>query len=80
MRCIPTLPVRHSGGEAGILAPLVPSRAEARALPVDQIAIFPASQELLVELATTRVVVVVLEDMHWSDQPSRDLMHHWPVP
>lgn len=39
-------------------------------------AMFDAVPRLLLALAERRPVVVVLEDLHWADAPTRELLAH----
>ena len=60
------------------LAGLVPSLATTGApQPVDRGAVFRASQRLLKALTTERLVVLVVEDLHWADEASCDLVKFW---
>src|SRR6476646_9226509 len=62
---------------ARFLAPLVPNLGKGAADPVDRLALFAATQDLLVELAGETLVVLVVEDLHWSDPASTDLVNFW---
>jgi DNA-binding CsgD family transcriptional regulator len=65
------------GAGARVLAPLVPRLGDGEDRSVDRLALFAATQDLLADLAAERAVVLVLEDGHWADLPSLDLVAFW---
>lgn len=65
------------GDRANILAPLVPRLGEGATDQVDRLALFAATQDLLDELLTQGAVVLVVEDVHWADESSLDLLTVW---
>lgn len=44
--------------------------------PIDQLQLFEAVVELVFELAASAPLCLVLEDMHWADRPSKDLLRY----
>ena len=65
------------GDRTKILAPLVPRLGEDFTGPVDRLALFSATQDLLDELSTQRAVVLLIEDAHWADESSLELVAVW---
>jgi predicted ATPase len=58
-----------------VLARLVPgSSVDAPPGPSSQAQLFQAFLGLLEDLATTRTVILVLEDLHWADRSTRQLL------
>lgn len=49
---------------------------EAMARLQSQIALFELATDLLATAGTVRPIVLLLEDLHWADQPSLDLLHY----
>ena len=67
--------VRSSMGErARALAPLVPQLGQGADGSVDRFGLFGAVQDVLADLSRDRTVVVVVEDAHWADESSVDLL------
>jgi predicted ATPase len=69
------------GTRAVEVAPLVPrlgsnpgSNANAQ---LDRLALYAATQDLLAELSADRLLLLVLEDLHWADESSLDLLTFW---
>jgi DNA-binding CsgD family transcriptional regulator len=58
--------------ERAALAPLLPGTASP--LAVDRVQLLSAFLDLLERLASTRLVVWVVEDLHWADSATRDLV------
>jgi DNA-binding CsgD family transcriptional regulator len=71
----PTIVANLLAGRARVLAPLVPRLGESG--PVDRLALLTATQDLLADVASERAVVLVLEDVHWADEASFDLVLFW---
>lgn len=46
------------------------------AAPIDQLQLFEAVVELVFELAASAPLCLVIEDMHWADRPSKDLLRY----
>lgn len=44
--------------------------------PISQIQLYDAVVEMLTHVAETSTACLVLEDIHWSDRPSRDLLRY----
>jgi len=65
------------GVQTKVLAPLVPRLGDGQGRPVDRLALFAASQDLFADLASEGSLVLVLEDAHWADEPSLDLLAFW---
>ena len=66
------------GPGARALGPIVPALVDASSIePVDRLQLFGVSQELLRTLSTARLVVLVVEDLHWADEPSVELVDYW---
>ncbi len=59
------------------LAPLVPRLGDGTERPIDRLALFAATQDLLADLGSEREVVLVVEDGHWIDDGSLDLLAFW---
>ena len=67
--------VRTSMGErARALAPLVPQLGQRADGSVDRFGLFGAAQDVLADLSRDRTVVAVVEDAHWADESSVDLL------
>src|SRR5262245_18291084 len=66
------------GPSAPVLASLIPALAPAgdSAIQVTQGQLFEAATRLLLRTAERRLVVVVLEDLHWSDESTRGLLEY----
>jgi DNA-binding CsgD family transcriptional regulator len=64
------------GERARVLTPLAP-RLGSSAESLDRLALFATSQDLLVELATERTLTLVVEDLHWADESSIELVEFW---
>ena len=47
---------------------------QASAEPTDRASMFDAVQQALAELATTQPLLLVVEDVHWADQSTRELL------
>ena len=62
------------GARSSILAPLVPRLGGEDGRPVDRLALFAATQDLFADLASDRVILLVVEDLHWADDVSCDLV------
>jgi DNA-binding CsgD family transcriptional regulator len=70
--------VREALGESvRVLAPLVPRLSSGQNQPVDRLAVFAATQELLLDLSTRMCLILVVEDAHWADVSSLDLIRFW---
>ncbi|HEX4471574.1 MAG TPA: AAA family ATPase [Nocardioides sp.] len=65
------------GAGARALGPLVPRLVEDADAALDRLALFTASQELLVDVSARTPVVLVVEDAHWADTSSLDLIRFW---
>ena len=65
------------GSRTAFLAPLVPKLGPAPDARLDRLALYAATQDLLADLATDRTLVLVVEDLHWVDQASLDLVTFW---
>ncbi len=65
------------GSRTSFLAPLVPRLAAGVGEAVDRLALFAATQDLLADLAEDGPVVLVVEDAHWADESSFDLLTFW---
>jgi DNA-binding CsgD family transcriptional regulator/tetratricopeptide (TPR) repeat protein len=64
-----------AGATPPVLARLVPgSSADASPGPSSQAQLFQAFLGLLEDLAATRTVILVLEDLHWADRSTRQLL------
>lgn len=59
------------------LAPLVPRLGQGSSEPVDRIALMTATQDLMADLGLDHTIVLVVEDLHWADPSSLDLMRFW---
>lgn len=70
------------GGEVSRLLPDLGDRVAGLAAPshndpeMDRYRLFEAVSEFLGEMSQTRPVVLVLDDLHWSDKPSLLLLRH----
>ena len=62
------------GSRAAVLGSLDPTFAQADADHADRHRVFEAVQHLVLELAREQLVCLVLEDLHWSDATSLDLV------
>ena len=62
------------GSRAAVLGSLDPTFARAGADHADRHSVFEAVQHLVLELAREQLVCLVLEDLHWSDATSLDLV------
>src|SRR5207342_3050131 len=62
------------GSRAAVLGSLDPTFAHAGADHADRHNVFEAVQHLVRELAREQLVCLVLEDLHWSDATSLDLV------
>src|SRR5262249_47888189 len=67
----------HLGARTQELAPLVPRLSTEPAPPIDRLALFAATQDLLIDLSAKRSLVLVVEDLHWADESSTDLIRFW---
>ena len=65
------------GTRANVLSPLVPRLGEGHLARVDRLALFSATQELLEEISMPRTVVLQVEDCHWADESSLELLTVW---
>ena len=78
VREVGVAPVREAlGPETPAVAPLVPRLAETERGTVDRFALYAATQDLLADLAAERLLVLVVEDLHWADESSSDLIAFW---
>jgi DNA-binding CsgD family transcriptional regulator len=57
-----------------VLASLVPRLGVGTEGPVDRLAVFAAAQDLLTDVAAERILLLVVEDAHWADDSSLELM------
>ncbi|AKH86870.1 hypothetical protein AA958_18500 [Streptomyces sp. CNQ-509] len=64
----------HTAGMEGDLARLLPELGEAG--PEGRTRLFEATVRLLERLGADRTVVVVLEDLHWADRSTRELLSY----
>jgi len=77
--------VASFGGEAGRLVPALSKRVPGTPAPTvsdletERFLAFQAAIGLLGEACRDRLVVLVLEDLHWSDTGSLALLHHLSV-
>ena len=62
------------GTRARALARLVPQLGDEENRPVDRPALFTATQDLLAEVSVAMTSVLVVEDAHWADASSTDLI------
>lgn len=65
------------GPRTSFLAPLVPQLVEVDDLPLDRLAVHAVTQDLLVALSAEHPLVLIVEDMHWADESSLDLLVFW---
>lgn len=65
------------GARAELLAPLVPKLAAGHEAALDRPAVYAASQDLIADLSCDRMLLLVLEDLHWADDASLDLLVFW---
>ncbi|HZC69937.1 MAG TPA: AAA family ATPase [Jatrophihabitans sp.] len=65
-----TDPTALTDSERGALAPLLPGTARSG----DRVGMLSAALDLLDRLSAQRLVVWVLDDLHWADAASRDLL------
>jgi DNA-binding CsgD family transcriptional regulator len=65
------------GPRAVVLAPLVPRLADGADAVLDRPALYAATQDLLAELSDDQTLLLVLEDLHWADESSLDLVMFW---
>jgi len=65
----PDLVAAHPG-----LRPLLPGHPTAADGDLGRLGLFEALHAALADLASTRPVVITLEDLHWADRSSRDLL------
>ncbi|SOC47348.1 regulatory protein, luxR family [Blastococcus aggregatus] len=63
-------------GEGGDLTRPLPHRAAPPPVNDGRLQLFEAVAALLCELAAERPLLVVLEDLHWADRSSRDLLRY----
>ncbi|WP_460540140.1 helix-turn-helix transcriptional regulator [Glycomyces halotolerans] len=68
-RLRPELVSRHPG-----LQPLLPGRPEGAEGELGRLGLFEAVHAALADLAAEQPVVLAVEDLHWSDRSSRDLL------
>ncbi|RBY83507.1 helix-turn-helix transcriptional regulator [Blastococcus sp. TF02A-30] len=68
-------PVRPPGEGQELGRPL-PSRAAPQPVDDGRLQLFESVAALLCELASTAPLLVVLEDLHWADRSSRDLLRY----
>ena len=66
-------------GRSAVLERLLPmhrtlAEPDASAEPTDRAAMFDAVQQALVDLAAGSPVLLVVEDLHWADQSTRELL------
>ena len=57
-------------------APPVPFASDSLHRVTDQAALFASVRDFFVDLTRLNPVLLVLEDLHWSDPASLDLLHH----
>lgn len=62
------------GSRAAVLGSLDPTLAEPAADRADRHMVFEAVQHLVIEMTREQLVCLVLEDLHWSDATSLDLV------
>jgi DNA-binding CsgD family transcriptional regulator/tetratricopeptide (TPR) repeat protein len=67
------VPVPREGGDLG--RPL-PNRAAPRPLDDGRLQLFESVAALICELAAAGPLLIVLEDVHWADRSSRDLLRY----
>jgi DNA-binding CsgD family transcriptional regulator len=65
------------GPRAGVLAPLVPRLGDGTDAVLDRSALYAATQDLLAELSADQTLLLVIEDLHWADESSLDLVMFW---
>jgi DNA-binding CsgD family transcriptional regulator len=72
--------------DPGLPAPPVAFAGGRLALVTDQAALFAEVRQFLTDLAATRPTLILLEDLHWADPASVDLLRHvgphlrhWPL-
>ena len=65
------------GPRAVVLAPLVPRLGDGADAVLDRSAVYAATQDLLAELSADQTLLLVLEDLHWADESSLDLVTFW---
>ena len=65
------------GKRTSLLSPLIPRFAEKPGTSVDRLAVIGASQDLLAELSQAGSLVLVVEDAHWADASSLELLMVW---
>jgi predicted ATPase len=69
------LPVPPASEGSDLTRPL-PLRAAPQPLDDGRLQLFESVAALLVELASTGPLLIVLEDLHWADRSSRDLLRY----
>jgi DNA-binding CsgD family transcriptional regulator/tetratricopeptide (TPR) repeat protein len=69
----PAAPVPRDGGDLG--RPL-PNRAAPQPVDDGRLQLFESVAALLCELASAGPLLIVLEDVHWADRSSRDLLRY----
>ena len=69
----PAAPVPRDGGDLG--RPL-PNRAAPQPVDDGRLQLFESVAALLCELAAAGPLLIVLEDVHWADRSSRDLLRY----
>ncbi len=65
------------GTAVAALAPLVPALDADGSASIDRFAVFAGSQQLLRNVPSDRLVVLVVEDLHWADDATLDLLLFW---
>ncbi|WP_040338055.1 ATP-binding protein, partial [Candidatus Blastococcus massiliensis] len=68
-------PVRPPGEGQDLGRPL-PNRAAPQPVDDGRLQLFESAAHLLCELAATAPLLLVLEDLHWADRSSRDLLRY----
>ncbi len=72
----PDVSVVQSGEPADLGRPLLTRAAAGRPVDDGRLQLFESIAAVLGELASSRPVLVVLEDLHWADRSSRDLLRY----